>query len=64
MTRIVATLNNNGWWRVVYTDRDKVNPWRVVLKYWHNCGWHTKTVEKYANLESAMLHLAMLAKGF
>ena len=59
-SRKVAELIYKGHW-VVIRDNHKLNPYKVVLKYWKDGGVHSMIVVRYADLASAMCELARLA---
>lgn len=59
-SRKVAELIYKGHWMVI-RDQHKFNPYKIVIKYWQDGGIHTKTVTRYADLQSAMYQLYALA---
>lgn len=56
MTRLVVKVMD---YRVVKTE-NKMNPYTVKQRYFSiaDCGWHERTVVKFADLKSCMYYLA------
>lgn len=56
MARLIVKVKD---YRVVKTD-SKMNPYTVKQRYFSmvDCGWHERTVAKYADLKSCMYYLA------
>ena len=44
----------------VYSTNDRINPYIVKVKFFSmkDCGWHEKTVVKYADMKSCLLYIA------
>ena len=58
MTKKVAGITQNGiTWEVIYDESKGYNPY-IIRKRWFYYGWHTKKITAYANLQSAILHIA------
>ena len=49
---------------IQYDDKAKHNPYKVVMRYWKDASWHTKTVERYADLLSCFEYLRQIAIDF
>lgn len=55
--KTVATMILNGRYKVMYDDKVKYNPYRVY-KF---IGNHRKMINKYADMQSAIMELADIA---
>ena len=56
MKRTVGKIYINGEYRIVYDTVAKENPY-TILFIWYDAGRHQKTVNKYADLKSALFDL-------
>ena len=54
--KLVGKIFINGEYRILFDEKAKYNPYRIVF-IWYDAGRHQKTVNKYADLKSALFDL-------
>lgn len=67
-TKQIATLLLNGvMYRVIHDEGARINEYRVVADYYkageNGLKHHHKQIERYADLASAIMLLAQIARG-
>ena len=61
-TKQVAKVTiENYEYRVIFV-KDSLHDHYKVTESWYDCGWHTKTIDKYDDLYTALSVIAFLAK--